>query len=81
AIKFDDLPGDYRRIAVGDHPPDGWTSLTPAYEAPEQFAPDGVTLATDPLLLYFTSGTTSRPKLALHTHQSYPVGHLATMYW
>ena len=36
---------------------------------------------TDPLLLYFTSGTTARPKLVLHSHQSYPVGHLATMYW
>ena len=34
-----------------------------------------------PLLLYFTSGTTSKPKLVLHTHQSYPVGHLSTMYW
>ena len=37
--------------------------------------------ATDPLLLYFTSGTTAKPKLVLHTHQSYPVGHLSTMYW
>ena len=45
------------------------------------FAADGVTRVTDPLLLYFTSGTTSRPKLVLHTHQSYPVGHLSTMYW
>lgn len=33
------------------------------------------------MLLYFTSGTTSRPKLVLHTHQSYPVGTLATLYW
>src|ERR1035437_8364749 len=33
------------------------------------------------MLLYFTSGTTAQPKLVLHTHQSYPVGHLATMYW
>jgi acetyl-CoA synthetase len=31
--------------------------------------------------LYFTSGTTSKPKLVAHTHQSYPVGHLSTMYW
>ena len=34
-----------------------------------------------PLLLYFTSGTTSKPKLVLHSHQSYPVGHLTTMFW
>ena len=41
----------------------------------------GVTRADDPLLLYFTSGTTARPKLVEHTHASYPVGHLSTMYW
>ena len=39
------------------------------------------TKANDPLLLYFTSGTTAKPKLVLHTHASYPVGHLSTMYW
>src|SRR4029077_11306518 len=43
--------------------------------------PDGETRATDPMLLYFTSGTTSRPKLVEHSHQSYPVGHLITQYW
>src|SRR6185312_836257 len=39
------------------------------------------TLPGDPLLLYFTSGTTSRPKLVRHTQVSYPVGHLTTMYF
>ena len=39
------------------------------------------TQATDPFLLYFTSGTTAKAKLVLHTHESYPVGHLSTMYW
>ena len=48
---------------------------------PADYAPDGATKASDPLILYFTSGTTSKPKLVLHTHQSYPVGHLSTMYW
>ena len=38
-------------------------------------------MAHDPLLLYFTSGTTAQPKLVLHSHESYPVGHLSTMYW
>ena len=37
--------------------------------------------ADEPLLLYFTSGTTAKPKLVLHTHASYPIGHLSTMYW
>jgi acetyl-CoA synthetase len=39
------------------------------------------TFADDPLLLYFTSGTTSQPKLVEHSQTSYPVGHLSTMYW
>lgn len=33
------------------------------------------------MLLYFTSGTTSKPKLVEHTHRTYPVGNLTTMYW
>ena len=40
-----------------------------------------MTRVTDPLLLYFTSGTTAKPKLVLHSHQSYPVGCLSTLYW
>ena len=32
------------------------------------------------MLLYFTSGTTARAKLVVHTHASYPIGHLSTMY-
>ncbi|MFE6229194.1 AMP-binding protein [Streptomyces sp. NPDC057854] len=78
--KFDDVPGDYTRIAVGG---DGvnWLGYEHADRASDVFEPDGVTLAHDTLMLYFTSGTTARPKLVEHTHTSYPVGHLATMYW
>jgi acetyl-CoA synthetase len=80
AAKFEDLEGDYTRIAVGP-PRSGWREFATSYASPATFAPDGPTRATDSLLLYFTSGTTSKPKLVLHTHQSYPVGHLSTMYW
>ncbi|MGA8759578.1 MAG: AMP-binding protein [Stellaceae bacterium] len=80
AAKFADLPGDYTRIAVGGSVP-GWASWEAGYDAPAEFVPDGETRATDPLLLYFTSGTTAKPKLVLHSHQSYPVGHLSTMYY
>ncbi|MCI3905927.1 AMP-binding protein [Streptomyces spectabilis] len=59
----------------------GWISYDGVDTAPDAYVPDGPTLATDPLMLYFTSGTTARPKLVEHTHVSYPVGHLATMYW
>jgi acetyl-CoA synthetase len=72
--------GDVTRIAVGD-PVEGWADFREAYRETGSFVPDGTTLATDTLLLYFTSGTTARPKLVEHTHQSYPVGHLSTMYW
>jgi acetyl-CoA synthetase len=60
---------------------DGWLPLSDAYTCPETFAPDGPTNADDPLLLYFTSGTTAKPKLVMHSHRSYPVGGLSTMYW
>ena len=80
AAKFADLPGDYTRILVGKEMP-GWTLFESGYEASAEFTPDGETKAGDPLLLYFTSGTTATPKLVLHSHQSYPVGHLSTMYW
>jgi len=78
--KFEAVARSITRIGVGE-PVEGWIKLSDGYTASSDFAPDGFTLATDPLLLYFTSGTTSRPKLVEHTHQSYPVGHLSTMYW
>jgi len=66
------------RLAVG-----GASHFEPyqdALSAPARFQRKA-TQASDPLLLYFTSGTTSRPKLVLHTHASYPIGHLSTMFW
>jgi len=84
--KFAALPGDYTRIAVGsdaggDDIPDGWRDFAASHAAAPAYTPDAPTRARDPLLLYFTSGTTAKPKLVLHSHQSYPVGHLSTMYW
>ncbi|MFC8147766.1 AMP-binding protein [Streptomyces paradoxus] len=81
--KFAEVPGDYTRIAAdaAGAVPDGWLPLDDAYGAAADFTPDGPTRADDPLMLYFTSGTTARPKLVEHTHTSYPIGHLSTMYW
>jgi acetyl-CoA synthetase len=80
AQKFAELPGNYTRIVVGGAAP-GWFDYAEGYEASADFMPDGETRADDPLLLYFTSGTTAKPKLVLHSQQSYPVGHLSTVYW
>jgi acetyl-CoA synthetase len=83
--KFSDVPGDYTLIEVAadarDEPTAGAAQYTGSSAAPADFTPDAPTLADDTLLLYFTSGTTSRAKLVEHTHTSYPVGHLSTMYW
>lgn len=78
--KFSAIPGKYTRICVGADVP-GWHRFEDSCAAGTQFSPAGLTRASDPLLLYFTSGTTARPKLVLHSQQSYPVGHLSTMYW
>jgi len=80
AAKFDGLDPTVTRIALGDAPA-GWHRYDTLLQGAPDFTPDGPTKATDPLLLYFTSGTTSRPKLVEHSHESYPVGHLITMYW
>ncbi|WP_326953164.1 AMP-binding protein [Amycolatopsis sp. NBC_01286] len=78
--KFTGVAGDYTRIAVGESV-EGWHPYATAFAESPEFAPDDPTKAADPLLLYFTSGTTAKPKLVQHTQVSYPVGHLSTMYW
>ena len=77
--RFDKVSGDFTRINTGTAA--GWHAFRSTFDTSPAFTPDGATMATDPMLLYFTSGTTSKPKLVLHTHQSYPVGHLSTMFW
>jgi len=81
AAKFDSIPEAQSliKILAEDRRP-GWLSFDDL-KAEERGVIPGQTKATDPFLLYFTSGTTAKPKLVLHTHQSYPVGHLSTMYW
>ncbi|WP_449385616.1 AMP-binding protein [Cellulomonas soli] len=63
---------------------DGWDDFDAGVAAAPPFVkPTGedVPVAADPLLLYFTSGTTAQPKMVLHDH-SYPVAHIATAkYW
>ncbi len=80
AERFDGIAGSRTRICV-DAPPPGWIDYAEADAASPEYAAKVETNPDETLLLYFTSGTTSKPKLVRHTHQSYPVGHLSTMYW
>jgi acetyl-CoA synthetase len=71
--KFDQLLGDYKVISTARY--------GEAYDLPADPIEHPGTGPSDRLLLYFTSGTTSRPKLVEHTQASYPIGHLSTLYW
>jgi acetyl-CoA synthetase len=77
--KFGSVAGDYVRISIGEV--EGWLAYADS-ESDKDPAPfETRTAPSDPLLMYFTSGTTSKPKLVEHTQYSYPVGHLSTMYF
>ena len=88
AVKFADVPGSFRGIGVGlaagskDERAALWEWLH--YEESRSAGDAPVpkrTASTDPALLYFTSGTTSLPKIVVHSHSSYPLGHLTTLSW
>ncbi|WP_431075064.1 AMP-binding protein [Microbacterium phyllosphaerae] len=81
AERIADVDAEVLRIGVGDGIPSEWTRFDASSDAPTTFTPDAATPADDTALLYFTSGTTNRPKLVQHTHVSYPIGHLSTMWW
>ena len=58
---------------------DGWTSFSKAYEYPTEFERRETDI-DDIMLMYFTSGTTSYPKMAAHTF-SYALAHFVTAKW
>ncbi|MGO2634066.1 MAG: AMP-binding protein [Galactobacter sp.] len=78
--KFDDVPGEYTLIDVDNAAPNA-LHYADALNQSAEYIPAQETAADAPLLMYFTSGTTSQAKLVEHSHVSYPVGHLSTMYW
>jgi acetyl-CoA synthetase len=59
----------------------GWADYAETEGRADRFHPSGPTPADDVAFCYFTSGTTGAPKLVAHTHRSYPVGHLSSMYF
>ena len=81
--KFAGLGGDrlIRIVVAASSGHEGWLPFEQAATFPEDFKANGPTQAEDPMLLYFTSGTTAKPKLVRHSQRSYPVGGLSTMYW
>jgi acetyl-CoA synthetase len=74
------LPGLKHLISVNGHV-DGWVEYSKELNKFSDVfdRPTGKdnTVASDPFLLYFTSGTTGMPKMAYHDH-SYPLGHIMT---
>ena len=60
---------------------EGFENLTKAMKAASAEFERVPTLVTDPMMLYFTSGTTGYPKGVIHEH-SYPLAHIVTAkYW
>jgi acetyl-CoA synthetase len=74
------IPASVSKISVGGGR-NGWTDYAEIDAQSANFRTDDTFSSEDALLIYFTSGTTAKPKLVLQTHGSYPVGHLSTMYW
>ena len=72
--------GDVVGIAVGTGV-EGWHRYAEAYGITSAGPFTACTDVADPMLVYFTSGTTSRPKLVEHSQVSYAVGHMSTMAW
>jgi acyl-coenzyme A synthetase/AMP-(fatty) acid ligase len=92
AVKFDQVrsecPTVTQTILIADSGSgtgtarENWTDYhTITEEASPEFT-GTKTRSDDPCLVYFTSGTVGYPKMVLHTHASYPIGHTITgKYW
>ena len=82
AAKADELSREEElvRVVLGQRP--GWHEYNAVLDEGSHTFPAPRTRSDDPALLYFTSGTTGYPKMVLHTHASYPIGHTVTgKYW
>ncbi|XP_006824143.1 acyl-coenzyme A synthetase ACSM3, mitochondrial-like [Saccoglossus kowalevskii] len=57
---------------------DGWLSFDKLYKNSDDDFESIQTKHHDHSMIYFTSGTTGKPKMALHTHTSWGIGHYVT---
>ena len=64
-------------VQVGGEGRKGWLAYEREMDSAGS-AGDVDTASSDPALIYFTSGTVGNPKMVLHTHASYPIGHRIT---
>ena len=79
---FETCPFVTRRIMCGGER-EGWRNFDEEYLRYRSSFPrtDEAAKGNDPMVMFFSSGTTGYPKLAMHTHR-YPLGHFITAhYW
>lgn len=74
----DRLPSLRHRIVVSETARTGWQRYEDLLSTGQSSQPCSPTRSDDPALIYFTSGTTGMPKMVLHTHASYGLGHVVT---